>query len=922
MKKKRRTRKTETENQRCLRAIVVSGDKALEKQKSNALDPDRERESEVTDARFILPPYEPDVLALLPENSSELVQCIEAMEINIEGFGQRLVLREISDEEQAKNEVAIKRERTELKGFIDITNPDDNLTSIRRKLRKDIEIQGNGYWEVLTSTDGALSGLNYLRARHMRITKQDREHTEIKIRYLDEDLNWVTKTFFKRFRRFVQRVGSNTIFFKEWDDPRVINKTDGHVIERPTQKDMKDNAATGVMHFKIQSGRTSYGLPRLIGNLFSIFGSRASDVINFQTFKNNNIPSMVVTVSNGMLTQDTIDRIEEYVNSHIKRSDNWSKFLILEGETQDEESQNAGAMKIDLKPLTSQQHTDQLFQNYDANNSEKIRRSFRLPNIFVGKTENINRACYSSDTETLTENGWKLYPDILEDERIATFNPENNALEYHLPISKHVYDYNGEMIRFRNQNCDILVTPDHKMWVSTKVKNDWSKIDAQDVTDISPRLKFRSSPDFYQPDVQEVAVNLVVPGYKNQKAQRDDITIPMVLAAELFACYAADGCASPSFSNGKKVSKWVRFSAKKQRKIDQFRGLIQSLSNLGFTSTKEWTDSVGMTHNCIVDEGLWSFLKINCGATTATKTLPDTMIHQCKEISKICLDALKNTDGTQVSLNAWHYATVSPELADQVQIIAVQSGHRANLNVSIDRRENRKPLFRVMITEDKPVHQINDHQIERELYDGKVYCYEVPNHLFVTRRNGRVAIQGNTTEASRRLAEEQVFGPEREEMDRRINRLLMHFGFKYHVLKSNSPNVTDDAALTKVISGAEKSGALTPNFTREIIGDILNKEIPPIEKTDKFDPDIPFSLTMAEAVKKRDGIAPNQGQLGDGEENDKPDPNPNPLDDNDDQNKILSFFQYMENPAMEFDKELGMSIFADEEDDGDELDAS
>ena len=553
MKKKRRIKKTsetaETENQRCLRAIVISGDAALEKQKSNALDPDRERESEMTDARFILPPYEPDVLALLPENSSELVQCVEAMEINIEGFGQRVVEREMTDEQKSQNEATIKRERTELKGFIDITNPDDNLTSIRRKLRKDIETLGNGYWEVLVAKDGTLSGLNYLRARHMRVTKQDREFTEIKIKYLDDDLEWQTKTFFKRFRRFVQRVGSNTIYFKEWDDPRVIDKDTGHVIERPTQKDLKERAATGVMQFKIHSGRTSYGLPRFIGNLFSIFGSRASDVINFQTFKNNNVPSMVVTVSNGMLTTDTIDRIEEYVNSHIKRSDNWSKFLILEGESQDEEAQNAGAMKIDLKPLTANQHTDQLFQQYDANNSEKLRRSFRLPQIFVGKTENINRACYSSDTETLTENGWKLYPDILEDERIATFNPETNALEYHLPISKHVYDYNGEMVRFRNTNCDILVTPDHKMWVSAKVKDDWSKVDAQHVTMISSRLKFRSSPDFYQPNVEEVAINLVVPGYKNQKSQRDDITIPMVLAAELFACYAADGCASPTFSN-------------------------------------------------------------------------------------------------------------------------------------------------------------------------------------------------------------------------------------------------------------------------------------------------------------------------------------------------------------------------------------
>jgi TATA-box binding protein (TBP) (component of TFIID and TFIIIB) len=29
-------------------------------------------------------------------------------------------------------------------------------------------------------------------------------------------------------------------------------------------------------------------------------------------------------------------------------------------------------------------------------------------------------------------------------------------------------------------------------------------------------------------------------------------------------------------------------------------------------------------------------------------------------------------------------------------------------------------------------------------YDGKIYCYNVPNHLFITRRNGKIAIHGNT----------------------------------------------------------------------------------------------------------------------------------------------------------------------------------
>jgi PBSX family phage portal protein len=568
--KKRATRNVQTkaesapkavDNGRLLRAIVVSGREDIKKQKSNALDPVSERYPQHRDY-FIEPPYEPDILAMLPENSSELVQIIEAMEVNIEGFGQRVIVREMEDDMEEKYKKEIKKEQMDLKGLVELPNAEDNLTSLRRKTRKEIEIFGYAFWEVLISLDGSLAGLNHIESRRMRLVKKDIEFTQIEKRYLDEDFNWITKKFYKKFRRFLQIVGNKKVYFKEWDDPRFIDKRTGDVMKNPSARDVRNYAATGIIHFNNYSARTPYGLPRVIGNLFSVFGSRASDVINFQTFSNNNVPSMIITVSNGMLTQDTIDRVEEFVNSHIKRSDNYSKFLILEAETQDEEIQGAGAMKIDVKPMTDQQRDDQLFQKYDGNNSEKIRRAFRLPGIFVGKTENINRA---------------------------------------------------------------------------------------------------------------------------------------------------------------------------------------------------------------------------------------------------------------------------------------------------------------------------------------------------------------TAEASRRLADEQVFSPEREEIDRKLNALLIHFGYKFVYIKSNSPNVTDDQALTKVLSGAEKSGALTPNLARQIVGEILNKELDPLEKTEKMDPDIPFSLTIAEAVKKQDGIAPNQGQMGDGK--DSPEPKKPETPQEKQLRLVESFFEYMDNPTAVLDDDIGIDVFAEGDED-------
>jgi hypothetical protein len=82
-------------------------------------------------------------------------------------------------------------------------------------------------------------------------------------------------------------------------------------------------------------------------------------------------------------------------------------------------------------------------------------------------------------------------------------------------------------------------------------------------------------------------------------------------------------------------------------------------------------------------------------------------------------------------------------------------------------------------------------------------------------------------------------------------------GIVYHTFKSNSPNTTDNAQLVNILSGAEKTGGMTPRLARQVLGDILGQEMPPFPAG--FNADVPFSLTMAEAVKNEaDPAEPGQ----------------------------------------------------------------
>jgi len=95
--------------------------------------------------KVLRPPYSINHLTKLVEYSNELNQCIEAMEINIEGFGHRILSRINIDApdvpQKLKDEVT--KERIFLENFFEYCVDRDSFISLRRKTRWDLELTGN-----------------------------------------------------------------------------------------------------------------------------------------------------------------------------------------------------------------------------------------------------------------------------------------------------------------------------------------------------------------------------------------------------------------------------------------------------------------------------------------------------------------------------------------------------------------------------------------------------------------------------------------------------------------------------------------------------------------------------------------------------------------------------------------------------------
>lgn len=341
---------------------------------------------------ILKPAYSPHALARLPNENSILRQCIDAYVVNIEGNGYRLEF--IGEEGQEDSNEAIA-EYNRIISLLDQPNSEYSLTEMRQRMRRDHETFGYGFLEVGRDNMGEVSLLYHLPAQTVRMTAKDAKPTMVK-RWFYRNGQPVQKTVAIRFRRFVQQVGASTIYFKEFGDPRSIDPATGQEANLPIEQQ-----ATEVYHIGQYVPGDAYGLPRWINQLPSVLGTRESEMTNLQFFKDNAIPALAILVAGGMLTDDAVENIENHFTKDRGRA-SVNKVLVIEAigsEAAADEDGKIPAPKVEMKPLAGERQTDGMFQTYEENSMVKIRSSFRLPPLFLGRTEDMTYATASASLQ-------------------------------------------------------------------------------------------------------------------------------------------------------------------------------------------------------------------------------------------------------------------------------------------------------------------------------------------------------------------------------------------------------------------------------------------------------------------------------------------------------------------------------------------
>lgn len=350
---------------------------------------------------IIQPPYNLKELKLIGEYSSILQQCVDAYKTNIVEFGIEpdYKLDVNSEEVAAEVKSQAESEWTRLDEFIRYLNMDESPEVILGYAIDDKEKTGNGYLEIIRDGTGAPVGIEYADSQYMRVCKRTVPE-QIEYTILENGVEKKVKRW-KRFRKYVQLIDEKKVFFKEYGDPRIMNLTNGK-FDESTPDNLQ---ATEIFHMKI--GSETYGKPRWIGNLISLYGARKAEELNLMYFKNGRHIPAAITVSNGKLDDTSYEQLQQYMDD-LEGTDNAHKFLLLEAVGTVEEKvingdEKVTPVKVEIKSLAEVLQQDALFLEYDENSRRKIRSSFRLPPLYTGEAQDYSRATAAVAREVTEE---------------------------------------------------------------------------------------------------------------------------------------------------------------------------------------------------------------------------------------------------------------------------------------------------------------------------------------------------------------------------------------------------------------------------------------------------------------------------------------------------------------------------------------
>lgn len=333
--------------------------------------------------------------------------------------------------------------------------------------------------------------------------------------------------------------------------------------------------------------------------------------------------------------------------------------------------------------------------------------------------------CYDGETEVLADTGWKQWPNVTYQDRLATLSP-TGEVQYYKPTRLVQSLYEGEMYFVNGRNVNLLVTPNHRLYICP--------------TSTKEGRKKRSFAFVKAKDLQHQSHAYLKTGRYNA----DD---PITYSQAQFIGFAiGDGYLDTDSDRGSTI----RFEVGKGRKIDYLRSICAEAS-LDF-SEKESSKRTCVKFNVSAKNDIQKYL-LQIYDKNGDKQIPSALLLSGQRTCLGVLDGLIKSDGN-VGKSGISFTTTSQSLARTFQQLCLHAGEAADLTYVLPANRkaafpNAKAAYRFQVLHrrnTKPeVNKLMDSGQTRWVpWKGEIYCAEVPNNTLYVRRNGKAVWSGNS----------------------------------------------------------------------------------------------------------------------------------------------------------------------------------
>ncbi|MBU2610443.1 MAG: hypothetical protein KJ606_05795 [Chloroflexi bacterium] len=357
--------------------------------------------------------------------------------------------------------------------------------------------------------------------------------------------------------------------------------------------------------------------------------------------------------------------------------------------------------------------------------------------------------CYDDQTEILTEDGWIPFPQLCEGIKVATLE-EEKFLRFREPLLIIKAPYEGQLYRIKTKTIDLMVTPNHNMYVRKQRSSAFQLIPANQI--IGKEVEYKIDAEWEG----EERTSFYLPGMsiqwqgRNRTKEYPAREVPMDVWLEFLGYWLTEGSVYP-----RRYS--VDLTTADPRLAERFMGVIKAIGET--PKLYQYGQAIHVKFSSPVISAWLAPL-----GHADQKHIPREFLRLSRGLLRILFDALMAGDGDKV--NGRRFWTSSERLKDDFQELLLKIGY-AGVCQARDRRgqSHTGPQSQTIRTNflswcvgiwkerltprvsPRYCSKINPRtQAFEEMseYQGMVYCVQVPSGITYVRRNGKGVWCGNS----------------------------------------------------------------------------------------------------------------------------------------------------------------------------------